>query len=188
MDGELPFRQLINLAILPHSGVVAALQGRLGRVTGCSYSIFGAADDIEFGAAQIAIKSLSCSGKVCALCALSALSTCPAAQAIANARKKSGAKSLVLMSSLAGFPPKTDPLLQKFDGQKGSLRLEPSSTSDNGTISLPTRYVLAGVPFVILRPSPLDSVASGWCPEVWCFPSCQNCSIKRTPERTLLMR
>src|SRR6202041_1991939 len=23
-------------------------------------------------------------------------------------------------------------------------------------------------------------IASGWCPVGWCFPNCQNCSIKRT--------
>jgi hypothetical protein len=30
-------------------------------------------------------------------------------------------------------------------------------------------------------------IASG-SPVMWCFPSCQNCSIKRTPGRTLLAR
>jgi hypothetical protein len=36
--------------------------GRLRTVTGSSDSIFGAANRIEFGAAQIGIKSSSCSG------------------------------------------------------------------------------------------------------------------------------
>ena len=44
-------------------------------------------------------------------------------------RKKS-VKSFALMSRLAGFPPKTDPLRQNPDGQKGSLHLERGSTSD----------------------------------------------------------
>jgi hypothetical protein len=59
-------------------------------------------NDVEFGAAQIAINSLSCSGEVSALSALSAVNRCPATQAIANAGKKS-AKSFALMSRLAGF-------------------------------------------------------------------------------------
>jgi len=109
----------------------------------------------------------------------------PSYKAIANAGKKS-AKSFALMSRPAGFPSKTDTLRQNLDGQKGSLHVKPRSTSDKRDDVLPARCVLAGVPFVILRPSPLDSVASGGRPEVWCFSNCQNCSIKRTPERTLL--
>jgi hypothetical protein len=36
-------------------------------------------------------------------------------------------------------------------------------------------WFLAAVPYAIRRP----------CPVEWCFPGCQNCSIKRTPRRTL---
>ena len=36
------------------------------------------------------------------------------------------------------------------------------------------------------RLSALGVASFGLCPVLWCFPSCQNCSIKRTPERTLL--
>jgi hypothetical protein len=92
------------------------------------------------------------------------------------------------MSRLARFPPKTDTLRQNLDGQKGSSHVEPTSTSDKRDDVLPTRYVLAGVPFVILRLGPLAPVDSGGCPEVWCFASCQNRLIERTPERTLLIR
>ena len=53
-----------------------------------------------------------------------------------------------------GFSLETDPLLQNPDGQKGGLRLEPSSTSDKRDDVLPARYVLAGVPFVTLRLGP----------------------------------
>jgi hypothetical protein len=100
---------------------------------------------------------------VCDLSALSAVNHCPATQAIANAGKKS-AKSFALMSRLAGFPSKTDTLRQNLDGQKGSLHVEPSSTSDKRDDVLPARYVLAGVPFVILRPGPLARLppAGGW--------------------------
>ena len=74
-------------------------------------------------------------GEVCASCALSALSTCPAARAIANARKKcaksaKSAKSHVLTWRRADFASKTDPLVQNLDEEKVGLRLEPSSTSD----------------------------------------------------------
>jgi hypothetical protein len=48
---------------------------------------------------------------------------------------------------------------------KGSLHVKPSSTSDKRDDVLPARYVLADVPFVILRPGPLAPVASGGCPE-----------------------
>jgi hypothetical protein len=113
---------------------------------------------------------------VCGLGTLSAVNRCAATQAIADAGKKS-AKSFALMSRLAGFPSKTDTLRQNLDGQKGSLHMEPSSTSDKRDDVLPARYVLAGVPFVILRPGPLAPVASGGCPEVWCFANCQNCPI-----------
>jgi hypothetical protein len=58
---------------------------------------------------------------------------------------------------------------------KGSLHVKPSSTSDKRDDVLPARYVLAGVPFVILRIGPLAPVVSGGCPEVWRFASCQNC-------------
>jgi hypothetical protein len=60
------------------------------------------------------------------------------------------------MSRLARFPPKTDTLRQNLDGQKGSSHVEPTSTSDKRDDVLPARYVLAGVPFVILRPGPLE--------------------------------
>ena len=72
--------------------------------------------DSIFGAAQIAITGCRARGE-CALSALSAVNPCPATQAIANAGKKS-AKSFALMSRLAGFPSKTDPLRQNLDGQK----------------------------------------------------------------------
>ena len=103
-------------------------------------------------------------------------------------RGKKSAKSFALMSRLARFPPKTDTLRHNLDGQEGSSHVEPSSTGDKRDDVLPARYVLAGVPFVILRLGPLAPVASGGCPEVWCFASCQNCLIERTPERTLLIR
>jgi hypothetical protein len=103
-------------------------------------------------------------------------------------RGKRALKSFALMSRLARFPPKTDTLRHNLDGQKGSLPVEPSSTSDKRDDVLPARCVLAGVPFVILRLGPLPPVASGGCLEVWCFASCQNCLIERTPERTLLIR
>jgi hypothetical protein len=48
---------------------------------------------------------------------------------------------------------------------KGSLHVKASSTSDKLDDVLPARYVLAGVPFVILRRGPLAPVASGGCPE-----------------------
>jgi hypothetical protein len=67
------------------------------------------------------------------------------------------------MSRLARFPPKTDTLRHNLDGQKGSLHVEPSSTSDKRDDVLPARYVLAGAPFVILRLGPLAPVASGGC-------------------------
>jgi hypothetical protein len=38
---------------------------------------------------------------------------------------------------------------------KGSLHVKPSFTSDKRDDVLPARYVLADVPFVILRPGPL---------------------------------
>ena len=40
------------------------------------------------------------------------------------------AESLVVMPRLSGFASKMDPLRQNPDGQKGSLRVEPSSISD----------------------------------------------------------
>jgi hypothetical protein len=90
-------------------------------------------------------------------------------------RGKKSAKSFALMSR------------QNLDGQKGSLRVEPSSTSDKRDDVLPARYVLA-----VSRLS--SCVLALWPrllrrrPEVWCFASCQNCPIERTPERTLLIR
>src|SRR3984957_19767171 len=45
---------------------------------------------------------------------------------------------------------------------------------------LPTRYVLADVPYVIRRPCPLAGDSLGLVSGGWCFPSCQNCSVKRT--------
>jgi hypothetical protein len=65
--------------------------------------------------------SLSCSGYVCALGALSEVNHCSATKAIANAGKKS-AKSFALMSRLAGFPSKTDTLRQNLDGQRQLAR------------------------------------------------------------------
>jgi len=88
----------------------------------------------------------------------------PSYKAIANAGKKS-AKSFALMSRPAGFPSKTDTLRQNLDGQKGSLHVKPRSTSDKRDDVLPARCVLAGVPFVILRPGRLATDASGGCPE-----------------------
>ena len=57
-------------------------------------------------------------------------------------REKS-VKSFALMPRLARFPSKTDTLRQSLDGQKGSLHVEPSSTSDKRDDVLPARYVLA---------------------------------------------
>ena len=51
-------------------------------------SIFGARERRRIWRGADRDHSLSCSGEVCALSALSALSTCPAIQAIANAGKK----------------------------------------------------------------------------------------------------
>ncbi len=105
--------------------------GRLGTVTGSSHSIFRARGRhrISRGADR------DQTGKVCALCALSALSTCPDAQAIANARKKARSK------------PRSYVEARRFSPRKrGSLRLEPSSTSDKRDDISATRYVLAGVP------------------------------------------
>jgi hypothetical protein len=58
-------------------------------------------------------------------------------------RGKKSAKSFALMPRLARFPSKTDTLLQNLDGQKGSLHVDPSSTSDKRDDVLPARYVLA---------------------------------------------
>jgi hypothetical protein len=80
-------------------------------------------------------------------------------------RKKS-AKKFRSYVEAGPFSPKTDTLRQNLDGQKGSSHVEPSSTSDKRDDVLPARYVLAGVPFVILRLGPLAPVASGGCPEV----------------------
>ena len=63
------------------------------------------------------------------LSALSAVNHYAATQAIANAGKRA-LKSFALMSRLARFPPKTDTLQHNLDGQKGSLHVESSSTSD----------------------------------------------------------
>jgi hypothetical protein len=61
-----------------------------------------------------------------------------------------------------------------------ALRLEPSSTGDKRDDMSAYAPVLAIVPFV----------PGVRCPLAWafrgCFLSCQNCSIKRTPGRTLL--
>ena len=45
---------------------------------------------------------------------------------------------------------------------------------------LPTRYVLADVPYVIRRPCPLAGDSLGLVSGGVVFPNCQNCFIKRT--------
>jgi hypothetical protein len=88
----------------------------------------------------------------------------------------------------AGLPvfPRSPRLCYKIPpGKTLHLRLEPTSTGDKRDDISAYSLVLAIVPFVIRRPP--APVGLG-CPVVGCFPSCQNCSIKRTPERTLLTR
>jgi hypothetical protein len=101
------------------------------------------------------------------------------------ASKKSALKALKALKASflrAGLPifPRSQRLCYKISsGEDIALRLEPSSTGDKRDDILPTRYVIAIVPFVIRRQCPLAPVGQGF-PVVWRFLSCQNCSIKRT--------
>jgi hypothetical protein len=116
---------------------------------------------------------------VWALSALSAVNHCPATQAIADAGKKS-AKSFAPMSRLAGFPRRKRTRCDKIlMGKKVALHVEHGSTSDKRDDVLPARYVLAGVPFVILRPGPWPRLPPAGAREVWCFANCQNCPQDR---------
>jgi hypothetical protein len=78
------------------------------------------------------------------------------------ASKKSALKALKASFLRAGLPvfPRRRRLCYKISpGESIALRLEPLIPVTNGTISLPTRYVLAIVPFVIRRPW---SYGLGW--------------------------
>jgi hypothetical protein len=68
-------------------------------------------------------------------------------------------KSPILTYELASFLSIMEALLQYLDRENIPLRLEPTSAGDKGTICLPTRYVLAVVPFAIRRAS---SPGLGW--------------------------
>jgi hypothetical protein len=61
------------------------------------------------------------------------------------------AKSPLLACKLAAFSLITEALLQNFARENIALRLEPLLPVTNGTICLPTRQVLAIVPFVTRR-------------------------------------
>jgi hypothetical protein len=65
--------------------------------------------------------------------------------------KKSALKASFLPAGLPVFPRRRRLCYKISSGENIALRLEPTYTGD-GTISLPTRYVLAIVPFVIRRP------------------------------------